>query len=259
MILDFIEPKIVLLQWAHNFLSYMSNTPILWDKFDPLLYVKDNYVELHDEDRIILYLLSATYHQLPRLSRAVEIGVGPNLYPLMAMLPVVKKIDAIDYNPANLHYLKRQLKKPDGFWLKYWRLLQQSNSIYQINLLAELRKKVTLPLGDIYALPENTYDLASMNFCAESITTNKNMFKLACRKYIRAVKSGGYYIASFMENSSGYSVGAYRFPSYPIDKTAVINIFKPVCDQWQLYHIPKAHHPLRSGYSGMLLFIGRKK
>ena len=237
----------------------MNNTPIPWDKFDPMQYVKDNYVDLHDEDRIILYLLSATYHQLPPLPLAVEVGVGPNLYPLMAMLPVVKKIEAIDYNPANLRYLKKQLKKPNKFWLAYWQLLHESCSSYQIDFLSELRRKVTLLEGDIYSLPENTYDLASMNFCAESVTDNRTMFELACQTYIRAVKSAGYFIASFMENSTGYTVGTYHFPSCPIDKMTIMNIFIPVCDQWQMYHIPKAHQPLRAGYSGMLLFIGRKK
>lgn len=237
----------------------MKNTSIPWDKFDPLLYIENNYKELHDEDRMILYILSTVYHQLPMQSLAVEIGVGPNLYPIMAMLPAVKKVDAIDLNPANIQYLKKQLKKPDRFWLQYWKLLHESCSIYPIEFLSDLRKKITLFEGNIYSLSKNTYNLASMHFCAESISDNKYTFELACQTYIRSVKSDGYFIASFMKNSSGYTVGNYHFPSYGIEKIDLIKVFTPVCDRWQIYDIPKAHIPLRSGYSGMLLFIGRKK
>ena len=70
-----------------------------WIKFDPDQYVQDNYLYIHDEDKQIIDLLISFYARLPKIKSAVEVGVGPNLYPLMLMLPKAQHILAIDPNP----------------------------------------------------------------------------------------------------------------------------------------------------------------
>lgn len=63
----------------------------LWNKFDPSVYIQDNYATIHDEDRKIIY--------------KVDIGTGPNLYPAMLLLPYAEKIYCVEYSQNSIHVL----------------------------------------------------------------------------------------------------------------------------------------------------------
>ena len=224
-----------------------------WEKFDARTYIGNNYSSIHSEDREIINRLVTFYSSLSSVMSALEVGVGPNLYPIMAMLPYIKKIECIDFSKSNLIYLRKQLKKPDDNWYKFWELFRSLSQEYNIDLVENLEKKVKTKHGSIYELEEKKYDLASMFFCAESITREHNEFVLACNKFIKSVKSGGNLVAVFMENSKGYSINNIDFPAYPVDIDLIKKIFQPKTSSLLVVRIPLARQPLRPGYIGMLL------
>lgn len=238
--------------------SIMSKS--LWNSFDPLAYIEDNYLKIHDEDRNIMDALIRHYDSLPKLKDALEIGVGPNLYPVMAMLPFVDKIEGVDYSKPNILYLKRQLKKLDKNWYKFWKLFNNLSSKYRnMNLEKDLKKKLLIKRGDIFKLEEDRYDLSSMFFCAESISSDRDKFVLACRKFISSVKHSGYLIAAFMENSKGYSVGGVEFPAFSVDLNFLCRTFKQDTTNLKIKHILVAKKPLRAGYTGMLFLTANRR
>ena len=120
-------------------------------------------------------------------------------------------------------------------------------------MVENLERKVETKHGSIYELEENKYDLASMFFCAESITLERGEFVLACTKFIKSVKPGGHLVAAFMENSRGYEIKGIDFPAYPVDINLIKKIFQPKTNNLLITRIPLAEKPLRLGYTGMLL------
>jgi hypothetical protein len=230
-----------------------------WEKFNPEKYVAENYSFIHDEDKKILDLMTEFYLEIPMLNHALEVGVGPNLYPLMAMLPKAKVIKAMEYSQRNINYLRHQLIRPSSNWNIFQEYLISNNEIYRYPLPQTFATKVNLQHGSIYELPEGKFDLVSMNFVAESITNKQDEFNIVCQKFVDAVKPGGNLIASFMENSVSYTIDGIEFPSYPIDLNKLDKVFSPITTHLKIQRIEIAQTPLRPGYTGMLFLTGRNK
>jgi hypothetical protein len=88
-----------------------------WDRWPVATYLTENYRELHACDDAVLVHHSLFYRDLApgSLARTVEIGAGPNLYPLMLASGASRRIDVVDRSSAGLHYLRRQLTgQPSG-------------------------------------------------------------------------------------------------------------------------------------------------
>lgn len=230
-----------------------------WAQFDPQTYLKDNYIQLHEEDKKIIKLLTKFYQKIPQLKLICEVGAGPNLYPIMATLPRADRIEVVEYSLRNIIYLMKQKKCIDAFWNSYSDLFQRESNLYNIDIHWELKQKLIIKQGSIYKLPKEKYDLSSMHFCAESITENKKKFTDACMKFISSVKQGGYLVASFMENSKNYHVGNILFPSYPVNKQILKQVFESYTTNLVIYRVPKAIKALRPGYTGMLLLTAQRK
>ena len=85
------------------------NRDVAWDGFDTGGYVADNYARIHEFDRRIITSLSSYYRRLRpgSLSSALDIGTGPNLYPLMLVAAASRRVEALDRSAANVAYLRR--------------------------------------------------------------------------------------------------------------------------------------------------------
>ncbi len=232
----------------------------LWELFDPEIYVRDNYVDLHDEDRRIIDILVPYFEKkLSGGCRVLDIGTGPNLYPLMAISPYASTIDCLEISSRNIDFLTRQLHKPSVYWNAFSAYMSSLNIRYKKRSIARLRQNVVIRKGSILKRPDKAYDVVMMFFCAESITSSALEFEVACDNFIRSAKPKGMFVAAFMENSCGYSVGPIHFPAYPVHKKLLECVFTPHCDSVTMYHIPRAKEPLRDGYTGMVLLVGTKK
>mgnify|MGYP001574548997 FL=1 len=155
---------------------------------------------------------------------------------------------------------KSQFNKLDKNWLKFWNYIVNLDfAINKIILPKDLKKKVNIIKGSIYNLPKNKYDLASMFFCAESITDEYIGFVEICNNFINCVKPNGYIVAAFMKNSKGYSIADVKFSSVSIDSNDLQKIFKNKVNDLKIYIVPRAKKVLRPGYTGMLVLTGSRK
>ena len=75
-----------------------------WDRWPVPVYLAENYRNLHESDDAVIAHHSAAYRELAAgsLGRAVEIGTGPNLYPLFLASGAARRIDAVDRSEAGL-------------------------------------------------------------------------------------------------------------------------------------------------------------
>jgi len=232
----------------------------VWNKFNPLAYVADNYDKVHEEDRAIIDKLIQFFEHLPKQQSVLEVGTGPNLYPTMLALPIASNITCLEYSQNNIEYFNDQLQSPANNWLQFWQYMQTNSKIYsQYDLLTGLRTKIHISQGDIFKLPPKLYDLVMMFFIAESITSFHDQFINACNKFVNAAKQNGILIAAFMENSTGYKIDKQQFPSISVNLEDIQSIFEPLTYDLIIHHIPVAKNPLRSGYTGMLLITAKKR
>lgn len=230
-----------------------------WEQFNPRAYVRDNYAYVHDEDRQIIDLLFPYLaKKLKITNRVLDIGTGPNLYPLLAIAPFVASIDCMEYSRRNTNYLKKELQHPHDNWKLFADYLRRKNNCYRQAIPELLTQKIRIQRGNIFSTNKRGYDCASMFFCAESITDNRKDFTHACTQFVKTVKIGGTLLALFMENSSGYVIDSIRFPAYPVNQNSLIQTFTPLVSELKIHRIKRANCPLRAGYTGMLLLIGKK-
>ena len=180
-----------------------------WDRWPVPVYLAENYRNLHESDDAVIAHHSAVYRELAAgsLGRAVEIGAGPNLYPLFLASGAARRIDAVDRSEAGLGYLRRQLTgDPDPIWEPFWHRCRALNPTLPATM-TEALGRVHIVQGDAFALAGSDYDLASMHFVAESVTEDPDEFDEFCAAFVATVRPGGHLVAAFMENMGRYELG----------------------------------------------------
>lgn len=242
-------------------------------QFDVGEYIWRNYGEkILDEDRVIIDEVTKTVLELGiekgSLVKAVDVGVGPNLYPSMILSPFIAEnggIDLIEYSPTNIEYLNSVLDndsgdkfgKLKGIWSKFESLLSSRSPIWS-NCFLRVRKIAKIIQGSIYNLPRNEYNAVSSFFCAESITDNPEKFQEAIDSLIDSVKPGGLIITAHMLGSKGYPAGENtNFPALSITTEDLEKVYEEKAN----VRVMKVNAPqaVREGYHGMAIVIGRKK
>lgn len=237
-----------------------GNADCAWDDFDPEWYVDHNYAEVREDDRRIIQLIRNFFggitDQPP--GRGIDVGAGPNLYPTMAMLPLCHEITLWERSLSNVTWLNRQVKDYSPSWDAFWDLLAHKRPYTEIEDPRQaLRERARVRKGDIYRLGRRQWDVGTMFFVAESITAKRKEFQHALEQFIRALKPGAPFAAAFMKNSTGYAVSKHRFPAVQVDELDVERcLSKLECSSLKVRQIPSAT-PLRTGYEGMILALGR--
>jgi len=160
---------------------------------------------------------------------------------------------------TNREWLNRELLSPQGSWWQFWEEISRGRPAYtQINKPLEvLASRADVRKGNIFSLPSAAYDLGTMFFVAESITTRKDEFRRAVRGFLRSLVPRAPFAAAFMRRSSGYPVGALRFPASSVDEDDIQRALADVAHIENIVSVTS--HDLRDGYSGMMVATGRKK
>lgn len=238
------------------------NADLDWDRWPVPTYLAENYLDLHESDDAVIVHHSAVYRALARgsIDRAVELGTGPNLYPLLLASGAARHIDAVDRSVAGLGYLRRQLARaPDPIWETFWRRCRALNPGLPATM-TEALARVHVRQGDAFALAGADYDLASMHFVAESVTEDPDEFDRFCAAFVATVRPGGHVVAGFMENMGRYELGdGSRWPGVPVDVAAVERVFGPLTDDLQVSRIDADPGLPEYGYTGMVLLRGRRR
>ncbi len=240
-----------------------GNSEFNWDVFDPNKYLSNNYESVHKSDAEILTILASFWRRFPigKRTKMVDVGTGSNLYPILAALPYVSEIDCWEFGLQNILWLEREISKEkiEPCWQQFITLLEKETAVYSnIDWHDMLSHKVRPVQGSIFDLPKNNWDVATMFFCAESITRDIAEFEEAMRCFIDSIKDGGQFFAAFMENSQGYKVGDVDFPAIALNEEMLAVVLEKLkCDATTI-KIGIHGRALRKGYSGMLLAYGSK-
>jgi len=236
------------------------NQDVAWDAFDAAAYAEANYGVITADDLWLTRRLCQFYNQIHApVMRAVDIGTGPNLLPLLVAAPQVETLTAVDINPANLACLAeviQQSRLPHN-WAPVWEEVRAHCLLAtQINPMDMLRD-VTLQAQSVFTLPAAQWDVATMLFCAESITSDFAEFKTALYAAAQAVRPCGHLFVACMEHSVGYTVGAIHYPAVSVDSAALATYLLPEL-QWIRLERRTPLVPLRAGYTGVVIAYGQR-
>jgi hypothetical protein len=242
--------------------SRWLNADVDWNRWPVATYLAENYQDYHVSDDAVIAHHSAFYRDLApdSLPRAVELGTGPNLYPLLLASGAAQRIDAIDHSHAGLTYLRRQLiDGPAPIWEPYWQRCRTLNPSLPPTIEQALTR-VHVAHGNAFALNDSGYNLASMHFVAESATEDADEFQQFCRAFAATVRHGGYLVAAFMENMGRYRLGdGSQWPGISIDTNAVEQVFAPLTEDLQISRVDADPGLPDYGYTGMVFMWARRK
>ncbi len=237
----------------------VNNAECPWDLFDSESYQQRNYATLHELDQMIIPLL-ARFFEAQNLGgglRAIDVGPGTNLYPAMSMLPFAKSITLWEHSSANVAWLKEEIRGYRQSWNQFWQAFADSSERYgaikEPSVL--LKKAAEVRKGSIFGLEEGRWDLGTMFFVAESITGMRDECAKATTRFVRSLKPGAPFAATFMENSQGYVVGGRTFPAVAVTQEDVRALLRDVARDVELHSI-RSPHLFRHGYDGMVLVTG---
>ncbi|MEV1287535.1 hypothetical protein [Micromonospora sp. NPDC049679] len=232
-----------------------------WDAWPVRDYLAENYRELHPADVAVIDHHAGFYRDLApgSIDVGLELGAGPNLYPLMLATAVCRRVHAVEPSAANRAYLRAQLTyAPDPSWEPFYAHCRRQLPALPSTSAAAL-SRVTVSRGDALNVPAGGYGLASMHFVAESVTEDADEFRALCGAYVRSVRPGGHLVAAFMENMGRYRVGAGpQWPGYPVDEPAIRSVFEPLVDDLVLARIDADPTLPAWGYTGMVLLTARR-
>ncbi|MET9378314.1 class I SAM-dependent methyltransferase [Streptomyces sp. NPDC003035] len=227
-----------------------------WNAWPVEDYLAENYRRLHPCDIGVIRHHSAFYRRFPPggIARSLEVGAGPNLYPLMLAAAASRHIDALEPSAANVGYLQDQLDRgPDDSWQAFYALCRALDPGLP-DTAAKALARVRIVPGDAGDIPEGTYDLASMNFVAESVTEDFAEVASLCGAFVRSVRPGGYLVASFMERMPSYRIGpGPRWPACPVDVDAVRSVFAPLTEELRIDRLGKDRTLPDYGDTGVIL------
>ncbi len=236
------------------------NSHCLWDEFDSNWYFDRNYKKLRDDDRQIVEFVRDFFATLDLSSHrhGIDVGAGTNLYPALTMLPFCDEITLYEYAASNVAWLRREIQSYSPSWDPWWSLLVKESAYRSFDSPREaLAAAARVERGSIFNLPESRWDIGTIFFVAESISSALSEFRTALDSFVRSLRPGAPFAAAFMENSLGYDVGTHRFPAVAIDKDKVENCLADETEDLKIHRLGKTRNPLREGYDGMLLATGR--
>ncbi|XVV15868.1 hypothetical protein ACQP2X_16410 [Actinoplanes sp. CA-131856] len=231
-----------------------------WDLWPVPDYLDEIYREVRPDDDAVLVHHSAFYRRFPpgHFGRSLELGAGPNLYPLMAAAAVSRDIEVVEPSAASVAYLESQLRDgPEESWQLFYRRCRELQPALPATL-GEALARVRLRRGGAGDLKPGDYDLASMHFVAESATESPDEFRQLCHAFAGAVRPGGRLVAAFMENMGRYRIGDGPYwPGLPVDAAVVRDVFAPVTAELTVERVDSA--PIGEGYetTGMVLLTAR--
>lgn len=240
-----------------------GNEDFSWSKFDPDAYVEHYYGEPHPDDDEVLRQTCAVLAASAgdREIDVIDIGTGPNLFPLFAALPVSRRQTVWEYASSNIDWLKRELAQGElrAPWTHFWDIARAAHprAARIGNPVAALAAHTEVTQGSIFDVPKRQWDAATMFFCAESITQRQDEFEAACAAFAGAVRPGGAVAAAFLAGSRGYRVGEEDFPAVSVGPQELAAAFGSLVDDLRLSAIGQREEEIRSGYTGMIFLTGR--
>lgn len=244
-------------------MSEHGNDDFAWAKFDPDAYVAHYYGDPHpDDDEVVRQTCAALAAAGRNDLETIDVGTGPNLFPLFAALPVARRLSVCEYAESNIDWMRRELAQGElrAPWTHFWDIARAAHGAKSAEIaspIADLAAKCDIRQGSIFDLPERNWDAATMFFCAESITERQDEFERACAAFARCVRPGGVIAAAFLAGSKGYRVGEEDYPAVSVSPDSLEAAFSGLARDIRVAGIGAMAEEIRSGYSGMLFLTAR--
>lgn len=236
------------------------NRDVDWHTFATDNYLADNYTSLHRLDREIIRALSPYYRALApgSLASALDVGTGPNLYPLMLAASASRQLHALEHSATNVAYLKRACRDgADPNWTPFWQLCRQLDPALPCDL-DQVLARLTVHHGNAFDLPTAQHDLVSMFFMAESVTGDRQEFQQLSHRFAAAAAPEGHLIAAYMAGMPQYELAGQTLPSFPLDQHTLETVMQPVTEQLRVWQLP-ADPTLPYQHEGVLLLTARAR
>lgn len=240
-----------------------GNSGYDWDSFDSEAYLDHYYREPHPDDVDLARRTARAIAGAPPPDVAldiVDVGTGPNLFPWLCALPRAKSLTAWEYSRRNVEWLKAELTAGEvrPLWRHYWHVVGPQSAA-EADPIAAIAAIAHVEQASIFDLPRARWDLATMFFCAESITRSAAEFAAACEAFARCVRPGGTLVAAFLDQSRGYVVADRAFPALPVDAAAIRRAFAPYAVEITVEQIGGSEVETHSGYTGSLFMVARTR
>ena len=242
----------------------VPNNAAPWADFDAEGYWKFNFASLLPEDAQIIrrasnFLIEACGDRAPARS-AVDVGAGSNLYPALLMLPWTERITFTDFAGTNINWLVENLADVPGEWAwqPFWDLMAGLPGYRNVE---QPRRRLgavqNVSSQSVFDLPPRTWDLGSMFFVADGITTDEKEFEAAVRSFLGSLTPRAPFMMAFMENSVGYDVSGVSFPAVKVTLESLGALLDriPVVGT-DVLRTDNSVRRLRAGYTAMLLVTG---
>lgn len=257
----------------------VRNDQAPWEKFDNEAYVAQNYLDLLPVDAKILSevggYFSRHFRERGEGARSpvlgIDMGAGGNLYPALAMLPWCRKITLFERAPENVEYLRQQRSEVAQNWDAFWKVLCYEKVYADLDSKWKnvFREVARVEQGNLFKMGRRNwlgirrsagkYQIGTMFFVAESISTSPDEFRQAVDCFMAVLAPGAPFAAAFMEGSRGYDVGDEHFPACDVDEDQVEKTLAPYANDLKMVRLNDAGHLVRPGHTGMILAYGERR
>ncbi|NUU21123.1 MAG: methyltransferase [Streptomycetaceae bacterium] len=237
-----------------------GNSSADWDAFDPAAYSALNYATLRADDAQLLSRAAEFFAaaDIAEDAHGLDVGPGSNLYPALTLLPFCRSVTMWEYSTSNAAWLRAQVQSYDPMWDAYWAVLARNPAHARIrDPRAALAERAAVAQGSLFAMPRRLWDVGTMFFVAESMTTRFTEFEAAVGRFVDALRPGAPFAAAFVENSEGYDVGSRRFPAVRVGVEEVRAVLADRTAALTVDRVGLVDVPWREGYTGMVFATGR--
>jgi hypothetical protein len=246
------------------------NEDVAWEQFPPEAYWDHNYRSLRKDDQEIINAVANHFAKrfLGARStgrRGIDVGAGSNLYPALTMLPWCDDITVTDISPANVAWLRHGIASgreaaPDEWrWRPFWDELRRHEGYREFDAPeSRLAAVARVERRSVFQLPAGGYDVGTMFFVAESMTSYETEFEDATEHFLGALRPGAVFAAAFMDSSTGYEVAGQPYPAVrEVNGALVEDTLQAFGARAKVEKVDvPASDPLRDGYDGMIIAVG---
>jgi len=254
--------------------AHESSPEDAFKPFDPKAYLREYYSYLGEENRALLRFLSQAYQRIFSeidTASVLEFGGGPTIYQLISAAQYPVSIDFSDYLDQNLCEVRAWLRdRPEQFsWDAFIqhvldregqcadRAAQEQRARLirsKVKRLINCDAKQSDPLGE---RRRSAYDIVSVNFVPESITTDMAEWDLLIDNIASLVRAQGYLLICAITGATHYRVGERFFPAAPISAQLLETQLQRQHFSIMLIDSIAAEHT-EQGYAGICMVLAKK-
>ena len=231
--------------------------------YDADAYVNTFYNTILPPDRAILEFLAGWHKGLSLPGgKCIEVGAGPNLFPLMAAAPYRSSIHVTDVFGEALAYTQQALATDELChpWQQFYDKLTALHSDYAecAPITARLRDICQFERLSVFDLPQRTYHSASTHSVLEALSDDFDVLEEGCRTFLDCLMPGGSFVVSLMLDSRAYALDGHSYQQTPVSVEYAEHVLSRGAINVQSLHLTGPENMIREGHSGLAVITGKR-